>query len=560
MVNGREWSRRSLLQLALVAGILILAACRTTPTPTVTRGTPADATASPEPTTAMPESEATPQATASDTGPSTAAPTATLDPRAVTAEPVEGYSPTLSYDRVLRPSFQAVDEQFPDATRYRLDLALNPQEGMLSGSQHIRYTNTESVPLEVLYLRLFPNTPGYGGEMVVTSLTVAGEETDPVRELRGSALRVPLETPLDPGAEVDLTLGFTLALPMEGRAGNDEEASQGYRQLGIYNGVTALANAYPIIPVYDEDEGWNVELAPTYGDAVFSDVAFYDVAITAPEAMALTASGVCTVTSVGTAETTWSCAAAPMRDFNAVLGDDYRVESRDVEGITVNSVFYVEHEEGGEAALDYATRAVRLFNTHIGPYPFTELDVVETPTQAGGIEYPALVVINQGYYESPRAVGDRMEWVVVHEVLHQWWYSQVGSDQVDEPWLDEALVQYCTLLYYEEVYGQETAERLVERLFQEAYEQLQETGRDQPVGLPVASYSRDNYGLVVYQKGALYFHQLREEVGLDTFWEILQTYYEQNRYRIAEPEDWLTAVEAVTGSEHRALYKQWITE
>ncbi len=244
-----------------------------------------------------------------------------------------------------------------------------------------------------------------------------------------------------------------------------------------------------------------------------------------------------------------------MRDFNAVLGPDYQVQSHVVEEITVNSFFYSRHSQGGEWALDCATEAVRLFSTRFGPYPFTELDVVETPTRAGGIEYPGLVVINSTYYET---LSERMEWVVVHEVAHQWWYSLVGNDQVDEPWLDEALTQYSTLLYFEARYGAAVAADLLEQVFQQPYEQLLESGRDAPSGLPVAAYSGEDYGPVVYQKGPLYLHALRQVVGDEDFWEILQTYFARNRYGVATPEDWLAAVEAVTGDEHRALYEQWI--
>lgn len=472
---------------------------------------------------------------------------------------------TPAYDEALRPAFRSDDDRLPQATRYRLDLTLDLADATLSGHQQIDYTNTETVPLDALYLRLFPNTAGYGGQsdggdsMSVTDLTLNGERIEPMRELQGSALRVVLDPPLAPGRAANLALDFVLALPTDGDPTRSRESSDGYRQLGLYEDVVVLANAYPIIPVYD-GEGWNVELAPSYGDAVFSDVALFDVNITAPQTMTLAASGTCSPTKADAEETTWSCVAAPMRDFHAVLGGNYQIETRDVEGIAVNSVFYAGHEEGGLAALDYATRAVRLFDTRIGAYPFTELDVVETPTLAGGIEYPGLVVINQSYYDSDRGVSDRMEWVVVHEVLHQWWYSLVGNDQVDEPWLDEALVQYCTLLYYEDQYGPEVAQRLLESIFQETYQELQETGRDRPVGLPVAGYSKNDYGAVVYQKGPLYFHALRQRVGLETFWEILRTYFEQNRYRIARPEDWLAAVEAVTGSQYRSLYNAWIQD
>jgi len=475
-----------------------------------------------------------------------------------TSTPIPSHTPTHTpllaiippppdHARALRAGFVTDLDLFPDATRYEIELAVDPDMTTIAGRERVDYTNTEDVPLNALYLRLFPNTPGYGGAMTTTNVLLDGRPAVPVVELDGSALRLPLDPPLEPGARLDLTLGFTLAVPTE--------ADQGYRQLGYHDGVLALANAYPLIPVYD-DEGWNVELAPPYGDAVYSETAFYTVRVTAPTEMTLVTSGTCTAPALNPdGSATWTCVTGPMRDFNAVLGPDYQVENGVVEGITVNSVFYPGHRQGGERALDWATEAVRLFNTRFGPYPFIELDVVETPTRAGGIEYPGLVVINSRYYET---LSERMEWVVVHEVAHQWWYSLVGNDQVDEPWLDEALVQYSTLLYYEERYGAEVAAELLEYVFQQPYEELVEAGRDAPAGWPVAAYSGEDYGPVVYQKGPLYFHALRQEVGDKDFWRILQTYFVRNRYGVAMSEDWLAAVEAVTGDTHRALYEQWI--
>jgi len=474
-------------------------------------------------------------------------PTATV-PAALPTPPPITPSPSPGYTQALRPEFAADSDLFPDATRYEIELAVDSTLTTITGHERVDYTNTEDVALDALYLRLFPNTPGYGGAMTVTETLLDGRPLVRAVELNGSALRLPLEPPLAPGAKAELALDFILSLPSEG-------ADYGYRQLGYYDGVLALANAYPLIPAYD-DQGWNVELSPPYGDAIYSDTAFYTVRITAPATMTLAASGTCTAPIHNRAgSATWTCVAGPMRDMNVVLGTDYQVESRVVEGVTVNSIFYPQHREAGELALDHAAETVRLFGTRVGPYPFTELDVVETPTRAGGIEYPGLVVINSARYET---ITERTEWVVAHEVIHQWWYSLVGNDQVDEPWLDEALTQYSTLLYFEHRYGAEAAAALLQRFFQRPYEALKEDGRDMPAGLPVAAYSDEDYGAVVYGKGPLYFHALRQEVGDDQFWTILQAYFSRHRYGVATPEDWLAAVKAVTGQKYRALYEQWI--
>jgi len=427
------------------------------------------------------------------------------------------------------------------APRYAISLTVDIARAQVAGEQVIRYTNAEEAPLRDLYLRLFPNTPGYGGEMRVSALRLNGEPVSPEVRLGRSALRLLLNPPLAPLETVTLSLAFSATVPLTD--GID------YAQFSYVRGVMALPEVYPIIPVYD-DEGWNVEVAPEYGDAVYSDVAFYQVEVTAPPTMTLVASGTCAVREAGR----WSCQAGPVRDFVLILGDDYQVASQVAEGVIVNSYFYADHRESGEGVLRMAVNALTLYSRLFGPYPYEELDVVETPTRAGGIEYPTLVVISDRLYNG----HPRLEWVVAHEVAHQWWYGVVGSDQVDEPWLDEALTQYTTLLYHEFLYGTDVAAGILKDDFQATYDRLVEEGNDMPAGLPVAAYPRDLYSPVVYRKGPLYFHALRERVGDEAFFAVLRTYYRRHRYGIATPESFLATVKSVTGREHRDLYERWI--
>ena len=427
------------------------------------------------------------------------------------------------------------------APRYAISLTVDVAHAQVAGEQVVRYTNAEEVPLGDLYLRLFPNTPGYGGEMRVSSIRLNGKPASPEVRLGGSALRLLLNPPLAPLETVTLSMAFTAAVPLTD--GID------YAQFSYVRGVMALPEVYPLIPVYD-DEGWNVEVAPDYGDAVYSDVAFYQVDVTAPPTMTLVASGTCAVREAGR----WSCQAGPVRDFALILGDDYQVASQVAEGVIVNSYFYSGHRKGGEGVLKMAVNALTLYSRLFGPYPYEELDVVETPTRAGGIEYPTLVVISDRLYTG----HPRLEWVVAHEVAHQWWYGVVGNDQVDEPWLDEALTQYTTLLYHEFLYGADAAAEILKSDFQATYDRLVKEGNDMPAGLPVAAYPRDLYSPVVYRKGALYFHALRQRVGDEAFFAILRAYYRRHRYGIATPDSFLATVKTVTGSEHRDLYERWI--
>jgi aminopeptidase N len=376
---------------------------------------------------------------------------------------------------------------------------------------------------------------------------VDGAAVEPELGVGGSAVTVPLAEPLAPGESVELAMTFEGTLPTDGSAG--------YAQYGYIDGVLALPNAYPLIPVYD-DEGWNVELAPTHGDATFSDVALYRVRVALPEEMVLATSGVIVdQRENGDGTVTYTAASGPMRDFALVASEAYETARDEVGDVQITSYYLPGDEVGGERALDYALRSLRIYEDLIGPYPFDELDVMATPTQAGGIEYPGLIVVAANLYGSE---GGFFELATVHEVAHQWWYAMVGNDQLDEPWLDEALTQYTSLLYFEERYGPEAAEVILENVFRRPYQSLLENERDMPAGLPVAAYSEELYGPVVYGKGPLFFHALREQVGDELFTEILRAYYERYRYGVAYPRDLLDVAEEVSGQEVDPLYEEWI--
>jgi len=458
-------------------------------------------------------------------------------------ESTPGVTPPPLPETCLRQPFPDQIQACQMAPTYDIGLNVDPGAARVTGSQVVTYTNNESEPLTSIVLRLLPNTPGYGGVMTVTHLLLTGQSIVPEFELDQTAIHVPLEPPLEPGRRVNLSMDFTVDVPTN--------LGSGHGLFSYVRGVMALPTVYPLIPVYD-DHGWNAEIAPVHGDDVFSDVTIYHVAVTLrdPSDFTLVATGACGTPDNGT----WTCETAPMRDFTVILGENYERSGRDVRGVVVNSYSNKQHTAGGARALDVAVDALEAFTDFFGPYPYTELDVVETPNYLGGMEYSGLVVVEDGLYPGVSTV----EWLTAHEVAHQWWMVVVGNDQVNDPWLDEALTQYSTMLYYEAVYGKARANAILITVFVQTHRALKSAGRDMPADLPADAYPSHLYFDTVYDKGALYFHELRERLGDEVFFDTLQPYYERHRFQIATPQSFLDTVEDVTGDRHLDLYEAWI--
>jgi aminopeptidase N len=143
-----------------------------------------------------------------------------------------------------------------------------------------------------------------------------------------------------------------------------------------------------MIAVFD-DEGWNIENPPEYGDIVYADSGFYVVRVTAPARQTLVASGIQIEQTTNGDDQVITYAAGPMRDFYLVASDQFRLFSQTVGQTTINS--YGILGDGTLRTLEHAADALRVYNERIGVYPFTELDLVSTPNLAYGIEYPGMI-------------------------------------------------------------------------------------------------------------------------------------------------------------------------
>jgi hypothetical protein len=452
--------------------------------------------------------------------------------------------PWAIYASALRPQAQqGID--FKGMTQYHLSVELPADLRTVAGSARIDYTNRAKDALDRIYLHLYPNLWHAG--MTATNVRVDGQPVSTTLHAQNSLLEVRLSSPLGPGQNAEMTLDFSVPIPHDRDVGN-------YAEFAYQDGVLALAQFYPTVAVYDDH--WHKETPALEGDVVLHDASLYDISLTAPITLTVAASGRTASrgdNDNGTA--TWRLAGGPMRDFNIVASERFHEASEQVDGITVNSYFLADDDKAGNDALNYATDALKAYQGHFGPYPYTELDVVETSTTALGIEYPGLIVLaRHGQYDVP-ARQRLLQGTTAHEIAHQWWYNVVGDDQVNTPWMDEALAQYSTYLYFKDRYGDQGGQELLQD-FKSRWDRVQDA--DIPIGLPVASYKGPEYGAIVYGRGPLFLVALQDRIGQEKMLRFLQEYYRKYEWKIATPAEFQDLVQQVSAQDLSDLFDQWV--
>lgn len=453
--------------------------------------------------------------------------------------------PTTHDQPTSQPTATPTLEPVPPRAEYRLELALDPAKRRLSGQQQVTVPNHSGVALTEIVFRLYPNLPQYGGRLTVGAVWVDGQNSDFALRAENTVLAIPLSEPLPPERALTVDLSFDVEIP---------QVEQGYVLFGLSQGIWSLPDAYPLLAVHDGST-WHEDIAPAHGDAVFAETADYEMSLSLPQDLTLVATGsVVSAEPTSDGERVYHIIGRPLREFAWLASPGYRVAEMKVHGTTLRSYYLPGDEAAGQATLTIAAAALPAYEDAFGAYPFAEMTVAAAPLLHFGMEYPGLSLIGLDLYRQHR---DELEDRVVHEIAHQWWYSQVGNDQVNTPWLDEGLAEYSMAIYYSQVYGEARANTLVNQRWLVPYQVAVENGYDAIVNQPSSAFTWE-YEVIVYGKAALFFHALHQELGDEVFRAVLREYVLRYRWGIATPDGFLDVAESVSGRDLDSLYHHWI--
>lgn len=451
----------------------------------------------------------------------------------------------------LVPAARDVLTERYDRSVYHLNINISDDLRTLHLEEEILYTNHEVSPISKIILRMYPSL--MGAKVSFRNFSLNDEAMQPSISHQNSLLEFDLEEELRVGESVVISTELEIEMP--------EDPSGNYQMFGVVSNLLTLAHFFPMVAVYDE-AGWHKEIPAQYGDIIYADASYFIVQVEINEKFQVVSSGNEILNVNQGDHKVITIAGGPMRDFYLAIGSDLVSNIEKVGDTIVTSYSPSSLNEGSLAALDAAASAIKIFNTEIGPYPYSEFDVLATYTKALGVEYPGITAINsdlylpgQGKDGTPNSIY--LESTVAHEVGHQWFYSTVGNDQINHPWLDEALTQYITGLYYTERYGHQASSS-----YQSSwYSRWDRVKRESiPIGLPVKSYDPEYYSPIVYGRGPLFFKSLSEEIGEEKFNSFLRSYYDENMWENSNPSIIKKTAEEACTCDLTTLFDEWVNQ
>ncbi len=222
-------------------------------------------------------------------------------------------------------------------------------------------------------------------------------------------------------------------------------------------------------------------------------------------------------------------------------------------GQEIQLATYLFSEEAALADeyLDASARYLDAYIPLLGPYPFSQFAVVENFFPSG-LGMPSFTLLGSGvikrHYIQPYALG--------HEIVHSWIGNGVFNRVSQGNWV-EGLTTYLSNYYYHELTGDEAQAREQRRLMLLGYSVYVGLDDDYPVGQFVQKRDeKDN--AIGYQKSAMVFHLLRQEIGEAAFWRGLKKLSEHYRGAVADWKDLEQVFQGAAGRDLRWFFAQWV--
>ncbi len=264
----------------------------------------------------------------------------------------------------------------------------------------------------------------------------------------------------------------------------------------------------------------------------------------------------------------------PINNYNITLNvapyktiqDKYTSTS----GAVVPVTFWVlpEDYEKGMALVKQTQEYLRFFEEYLGPYPFRSEKVGIAQTKYLGMEHQTIIAYGNKFKFDP----DGFDWLMFHELGHEWWGNLVTASDWRDFWIHEGFQSFMDTLYLERLRGKDA-------YFRGMTNRMKSLRNIQPVApresrttvqmyMAGPDYVRSDGD--IYGKGAVILHTLRYLIGDKPFFAALRqmAYPDTSReeltngrqVRFATTDDFQRIAETASGTRLDWFFKVYLRQ
>lgn len=417
-----------------------------------------------------------------------------------------------------------------DILSYRLELKLadNTDSIYVKESIALKRTNFET---DTLVFDFFgPQKKGNG--MTVSSVSLAGKSLSYKQSEKKLRIILPMRNKAN-----ELTLDIEFAgIPADGLVISNNQ----------HNERTFFADNWPNRAQY-----WYVCIDHP------SEKARYVFIVEAPEKYQVVANGNLVSKTQGAGHTyIWKYQLNQAIPTKVAVVGCARLAQKEISkvgNLSITASVYPQDSVLAFKSFEVVAQIVQFYQKLLGPYPFEQLNNVQSTTRYGGMENAGCIF----YDEASLNANLNSNHLIAHEIAHQWFGNSVTETDWQHLWLSEGFATYLTNLYIEKYEGKAAfhAQLKKDRV---RVSNLYNNGFHQALIDSLTPNILERLNANAYQKGAWVLHMLRQEMGDSLFFKGLGQFYQQYQYSNASSQDFVRVMSAQTSKDLSGFFKQWL--
>jgi aminopeptidase N len=208
----------------------------------------------------------------------------------------------------------------------------------------------------------------------------------------------------------------------------------------------------------------------------------------------------------------------------------------------VTHYVYSEYLVKAQESFNQTPAMIRFYAETFGEYPF-----VEDKYGMSAFPWPGAMehTTNTSYGYMLITGGHTYDYIVAHELSHQWFGDSVSPAQWQDVWLNEGTASYCEALWAEHLNGAQGYQDYMDTFWSSHF--------DGPVYDPA-----DLFGDTVYNKGAWVHHMLRRVMNGAPYFEGMRDWYASRKDGAGNTADFEALMEQHHGGALDWFFEEWV--
>ncbi len=260
--------------------------------------------------------------------------------------------------------------------------------------------------------------------------------------------------------------------------------------------------------------------------------------------------------------------------FAVIMAGAYTFQEEVRDGVTIRVATYaLKNTRAMKQLTDLAATIIGFYKEFLGPFPFSEFNIIEINDYGFGQAPPGLMFITKEAFsplvetleEDSQLYSKGINERFAHEIAHQYWAHVVKMPSYEEQWLTESFAEYTAGLFIKTA----KSEAEYKSLYKHWRARASAATDVAPIPLANRIYITDEPAKrfyyrtgLLYNKGPLLLAALHRELGDEAFLTFLKSYQKSFRWKFGSTKTVAGLLQFMTKKDYGPFFEKyyWGTE